>query len=187
MSTGDFARETGRALRPALVPVWDPLVGLFHWSLVGFMAYEFLVESGDSTHRLLGYAALVLIAFRLVWGIAGSRHARFADFVRSPSAVLAYVRSILKGHPKRYIGHNPAGGAMAIALLAMVLGVGGTGFAMRTEALWGQAWIDELHIGLANLMILLIIAHVTGVIAASIQHKENLLRSMITGKKDEQN
>ncbi|MGB8818116.1 MAG: cytochrome b/b6 domain-containing protein [Rhizobiaceae bacterium] len=184
MSTGDYTREAGRVARPALIPVWDPLVRVFHWSLVSIIAYEFLAEAGDSAHRILGYVALGLIAFRLIWGVIGTRHARFADFVKSPFEIFAYVKSIIKGHPKRYIGHNPAGGAMVIALLVLVLGVGGTGWAMRTEALWGQAWIENLHIGIANFMILFIIAHVGGVIAASFQHKENLVRSMVTGKKD---
>ena len=185
MSTGNIAGEAGRAMRPALIPVWDPMVRLFHWSLVGIMAYEFLGESGDNLHRTLGYVALGLIAFRLVWGFVGTKHARFSDFVKSPLVVFDYVKSIVTGHPRRYLGHNPAGGAMVIALLVMVALVSGTGYAMRTEALWGQEWIEELHEGLANFMLFFIAAHVIGVIAASLQHKENLVRSMVTGKKDE--
>ena len=185
MSTGNIAGEAGRAMRPALIPVWDPMVRLFHWSLVGIMAYEFLGEAGDVTHRTLGYVSLGLIAFRVLWGFVGGKHARFSDFMKSPLAVFSYVKSIVTGHPERYVGHNPAGGAMVIALLVMVALVGGSGYAMRTEALWGQEWIEELHEGLANSMILFIAAHVAGVIAASIQHKENLVRSMVTGKKEE--
>lgn len=185
MSTGTSAADTGRAMRPAVVSVWDPLVRLFHWSLVGIMAYEFLGEAGDATHRTLGYVTLGFAAFRLLWGFIGTKHARFSDFVTSPRVVIDYLKSIVTGHPRRYLGHNPAGGAMVIALLVMVAVVGGTGYAMRTEALWGQEWIEELHEVSANLMLFLIAAHVIGVIAASLQHKENLVRSMITGKKDE--
>jgi cytochrome b len=185
MSTGNIANETGRTSRPVFVRVWDPLVRVLHWSLVGIMAYELIAEAGTDTHEILGYTALGFIAFRLVWGFVGSRHARFTDFVKSPAQVIAYIKSILSGHPKRYLGHNPAGGAMVIALMVTVLAVGGSGWAMTTDALWGQEWIEELHEALANLLILLIVAHVIGVIAASLQHKENLVRSMITGNKVE--
>ena len=184
MSTGSVANDTGRTARPGVIAVWDPLVRVFHWSLVAIMAYEFLGEDGDALHRTLGYVALGLVAFRIVWGFVGTKHARFSDFVKSPLVVFDYVKSIVTGHPRRYLGHNPAGGAMVIALLAMTLIVGGSGYAMRTEALWGQEWVEELHEVSANFMLFFIAAHVIGVIAASLQHKENLVRSMMTGKKD---
>lgn len=183
MSTADSAADAGRTTRPATIRVWDPLVRLFHWSLVGIVAFEFLAEAGDYTHRVLGYIALGLIAFRVIWGLVGTKHARFSDFVKSPMAVLGYLKSMLTGHPRRYLGHNPAGGAMVIALLVMTAIVGGSGWAMRTEALWGQEWIEELHEISAWLMLVLVGGHVFGVIAAGIQHRENLVLSMITGKK----
>lgn len=183
MSTGSTSADTGRVSRPGDISVWDPLVRIFHWSLVAIIAVEFLGEDGDYLHRTLGYVALGLVAFRLVWGLVGSKHARFSDFVRSPAAVFAYLRSIVSGHPRRYIGHNPAGGAMVLALLAMVTLVGATGWAMRTEALWGQEWIEELHEVSAWLLLIFIAAHILGVVAASIQHRENLVLPMLTGKK----
>lgn len=183
MSTGSSAADTGRVSRPGVIAVWDPLVRIFHWSLAGIIAFEFLGEDGDALHRTLGYVALGLIAFRIIWGFAGPRHARFSDFVKSPMAVLGYLKSIITGHPLRYIGHNPAGGVMVVALLVMTAFVGGTGWAMRTEALWGQEWIEELHEISAWLMLVFIAAHILGVIAASIQHRENLVLSMLTGKK----
>jgi cytochrome b len=184
MSTDTSVHDTGRPARPGVIAVWDPLVRVFHWSLVGIMAYEFLGEDGDALHRNLGYVALGLVAFRIIWGFVGTKHARFSDFVTSPLVVFDYVKSIVTGHPRRYIGHNPAGGVMVIALLVMTAFVAGTGYAMRTEALWGQEWIEELHEVSANFMLFCIAAHVIGVIAASLQHKENLVRSMVTGKKD---
>ena len=183
MSSGSSAADTGRVARPDVISVWDPLVRIFHWSLVGIIAWEFLGEDGDYLHRTLGYVALGLIAFRMIWGFVGTKHARFTDFVKSPGTVIAYITSLLSGHPRRYLGHNPAGGAMVIALLVMTAIVGGTGWAMRTEALWGQEWIEELHEVSAWLMLVFIAAHVLGVIAASIQHRENLVLSMLSGKK----
>ena len=173
-----------RATRAPAIKVWDIAVRMFHWSLVGAMAYEFLAEEGTATHNGVGYAILGLIGFRLVWGFVGSRHARFSDFVPSPGAALRYALDILKGHPRRYIGHNPAGAVMVIALLLMVAATAGSGWAMTTDALWGEEWIEELHEGLANATLVLIGLHVLGVIAASWQHRENLVKAMITGRKD---
>jgi cytochrome b len=183
MSTDTSATDTGRVSRPGVISVWDPLVRLFHWSLVAIIAFEFLGEDGDMLHRILGYVALGLVAFRVIWGLIGTRHARFSDFVKSPLVVIGYLKSIATGHPRRYIGHNPAGGMMVIALLVMTAIVGGTGWAMRTEALWGQEWIEELHEVSAWLMLAFVAAHVLGVIAASVQHRENLVLAILTGKK----
>jgi cytochrome b len=184
MSTGTQAAETGRAMRPATVKVWDAGVRLFHWSLVAAMAYEFLFRAGTAAHNALGYFILGLVAFRVVWGFIGTRHARFADFVRSPRHTLSYLLSVARGHPARYIGHNPAGAAMVLALLAMIALTAASGWAMTTDALWGEEWIEELHEVAANATLLLIAAHVLGVVLASWQHRENLVRAMVTGRKN---
>lgn len=100
------------------IRVWDPLVRIFHWSLV--LAFTVAYLSGDEEndlHIYSGYLILGLIAFRLLWGIVGSRYARFSDFVYSPKSIITYIRDIVAGQPKRYLGHNPAGGAMIVALL----------------------------------------------------------------------
>lgn len=165
------------------VKVWDVGVRLFHWSLVAAIAYEFVFEAGTTAHIWLGYLTIALVAFRVVWGFAGTRHARFADFVKGPLATLRYVFSVFTGHPRRFLGHNPAGAAMVLALLLMVAVTAGTGWAMTTDALWGTEWIEELHEGAANATLVLIAAHVAGVILASWQHRENLVRAMVTGWK----
>lgn len=100
------------------VKVWDPLVRLFHWSLVlAFIVAYLTGEEEDDLHIYAGYVILGLILFRLLWGFIGTRHARFSDFVRSPTEIANYIRDMLAGRAKRYIGHNPAGGAMILALL----------------------------------------------------------------------
>lgn len=172
------------ATHPAKVRVWDPLVRVFHWSLVAGMAYEFIFEPGTIIHNTLGQVLLLLVALRVIWGFVGSRHARFGDFVRSPFTVLGYCKDIVTGHPKRYLGHNPAGGIMVLALLASVAMTAGSGWLMITDALWGEEWIEELHETVAWLTLALIIAHVAGVVLASLQHRENLVRAMVTGRKD---
>lgn len=173
----------GSEALPAGMRVWDPLVRVFHWSLVAGMAYEFVFEPGTIIHNTLGQVLLVLIAMRVVWGFVGSKHARFSDFVRGPWVVLGYVRDIFTGHPRRHLGHNPAGGAMVLALLLAVAVTAGSGWLMTTNALWGEEWIEELHEGAAWITLALIAAHVAGVILASLQHRENLVKSMLTGRK----
>lgn len=113
--------KAGRLQRPSNTKVWDPLVRIFHWSLVAGMAVEMLAEAGTDTHELVGYSLLGLIAFRVIWGFIGTKHARFSDFVASPAITLAYLKDILIGHRKRYTGHNPAGAAMFFYYLLLWL------------------------------------------------------------------
>ena len=167
-----------------MVRVWDPFVRIFHWSLVGLFVLAFV--TGDETewlHLTAGYAIAALVLLRLLWGFLGSRHARFSDFVRTPREVTDYVRRAMRMRAPRYLGHNPAGGAMIIALLSMLIGISVTGFMMTTDAFWGAQWVEDLHEGLVYATIGLIAAHVVGVIFTSIEHGENLVKAMITGRK----
>ncbi|MDE4063648.1 cytochrome b/b6 domain-containing protein [Phaeobacter gallaeciensis] len=178
-----FETQAGRDQRPSTIKVWDPLVRIFHWSLVAGMAYEMLAEAGTDVHEFVGYGLLALVAVRIIWGFIGTKHALFSDFVTNPIDTVAYLKDIVVGHPKRYLGHNPAGAAMVLLLLIAVSGTAGTGWAMTTDALWGEEWIEELHEICAYGTIVLVAGHVIGVIVASVQHRENLLRAMITGRK----
>ena len=119
------------------VKVWDPLVRIFHWSLVLAFAAAYLTgeewDNWEDVHEIGGYAALGLIIFRIIWGFVGSKHARFSDFLYSPSAVIEYLKSLLTTHPKHYLGHNPAGGWMVMLLLAGVFATGFTGLKLLAE------------------------------------------------------
>ena len=169
---------------PKLMRVWDPLVRAFHWSLVaGFAVAWFSANRAEDLHTWTGYAAAGLILLRLVWGFAGTRYARFSSFVRGPRGVLAYLRAILKGDEARYVGHNPAGGAMVLALMAGVLGLGVTGWMQFTDTWYGVDWVSNLHSLLAHGMLGLIAVHLGGVVLASVRHRENLVRAMVTGRK----
>ncbi|WP_374303135.1 cytochrome b/b6 domain-containing protein [Paracoccus sp. (in: a-proteobacteria)] len=166
------------------VRVWDGFVRLFHWSLVGLIAGTWLTAEGPKLwHEGMGYAIAGLIAARLVWGFVGPRHARFGDFVRGPRAVLAYLRALRAGREPRYLGHNPAGGAMIVALLLAVSGTALTGWLQTTDAFWGSEVMEEVHEALATLILVLAALHVAGVVVESLRHRENLVLSMLTGTK----
>ena len=180
----DRARYAGGSPRPATVRVWDPLVRLFHWSLV--TAFVTAWATGDevmSVHELAGYVIIGLIAFRLVWGVAGSRHARFSDFLSRLTTILRYLKDSLALKARRTLGHNPAGGAMVIALLLALVATAGSGLMMTTEAFWGIRWVGEAHEIAVDLTLLLIVLHLAGVALASLEHRENLVIAMITGRK----
>jgi cytochrome b len=172
-----------RTARPATVRVWDPLVRLFHWSLVASFTIAWLSEDAKALHQGAGYVVLALVAVRMIWGFVGSRHARFRDFVPRPQGLLAYLRGLPGGHPRRYLGHNPAGGAMIVLMLAMLILTGGSGWLMTTDAFWGIVWLKELHETAANLTVVLVFAHVAGVVFSSLAHRENLVLAMVTGRK----
>jgi cytochrome b len=171
--------------RAGPVRVWDPFVRVFHWLLVAGLTVNYfeLVRSGKLPHQIVGYTVLALIAARILWGFVGSRHARFADFVGRPSAIRRYLGEILGHRDRRYLGHNPAGGAMVLALLIVTTLVGATGWLSTTDWFFGIKWMKESHEILANLMLALAGVHILGVIHASWRHRENLVLSMVTGRK----
>lgn len=169
----------------ASVRVWDPFVRAFHWLLVvGFLSNYFeLVRPGKYPHRAIGFIVLGLIGLRLLWGFVGSRHARFGDFVRRPSMVLAHLKALARNRDHRHLGHNPAGGVMILALLAATILVGVTGWLSRTDWFFGIKWMEEAHVALVNAMFGLVCLHILGVVHGCWRHRENLVLSMLTGRK----
>ncbi len=184
MTTVNHTIEAGGARPPATVKVWDPFVRAFHWSLAALFLLAYVTgDEIEQVHIVAGYTIAGLLALRIVWGIVGPRHARFTDFVRSPRAVLAYARDVALLRAPRYLGHNPAGGIMVLALIVMLAGTCITGYMMTTDAYWGSEAFEEVHEVFANLTIGLIVVHIIGVLIASFEHRENLVKAMITGRK----
>ena len=184
MAPAKDAIEAGGARPPATVKVWDVFVRFFHWSLVALFVTAY--STGDEIERVhitAGYAIAALLALRIGWGFVGPRHARFRTFVRSPRDVLEYLRAAARFRAPRYLGHNPAGGAMIIALFTILAGTCVTGWMMTTDAFWGARWVEELHAAMADLAVGLILLHVLGVVVASFEHRENLVKAMMTGRK----
>lgn len=189
----DLIRDDGT------VKVWDRFIRLFHWTLVACFATAYL--SGEfyasEIHVLAGYTLCALVVARIYWGFRGSQHARFRSFVFPPGETLAYVRSMFTGRPKHYLGHNPAGALMVFTLLCIVTALLGTGLATLAAIDFegpllfiANSVSDEtayalrsLHELLANIALTLVAFHIGGAILGSIQHRENLVKAMFTGKK----
>jgi cytochrome b len=184
MTSIEHAEIAGGHAPPATVKVWDPFVRIFHWSLVGLFTVAYL--TGDEIewlHLWVGYIIAGLISLRIVWGFIGTRYARFSNFVKGPRAVAGFLKQSARLEAPRVVGHNPAGGWMIIALLAVLAGLSITGIMMTTDAYWGSEAVEEVHETFANLMLVLIALHVLGVIVASFEHGENLVKAMVTGRK----
>ena len=167
-----------------VVRVWDPFVRIAHWTLVLAIAGAWLTqEGGGQWHEWLGYAALAVVIARVAWGWIGSSYARFRQFVRSPAATLRFAQQVLAHAEPRHIGHNPLGAYMIVLLLLVVAMVSVTGWLYTTDAFWGMEWVEELHEGLSNVLIGLVVLHVAGVVFTSCRQRENLVVAMLHGWK----
>ena len=224
LTTEQSARVTAR---PAMVRIWDPLVRIFHWSVVvSFFVAYFTEDDLLTLHVWAGYTLGGLLVFRLLWGFIGPKHARFSDFVYAPATVIAYIRDLVGFRAKRYLGHSPAGGAMIFILMLGLAAVVWTGLelyaaeegrgplaagipalaapaaaagpsvavqladndeAEKSDRRSGRRGHDsiweDLHEVVANLTFVLVILHIGGVALASLAHRENLVRGMVTGLK----
>jgi cytochrome b len=172
------------AERPARTLVWDAPVRVFHWLLVFSFAVAWLSAESERwqlVHITAGYTMAGLVAFRVLWGVVGTRHARFSRFVRGPGAALAYFRSLLGPRPEHHVGHNPAGGLAILALLGLILLTTLSGWANYEEL--GGDWLEDLHEGLATTLLTLVIVHVLAVVVSSALHGVNLVAAMLHGRK----
>lgn len=180
------------------IKVWDPLVRFFHWALVSAFIIAYITEEDFlSIHSWAGYLILSLLCIRFVWGFIGTRYARFSDFAYSTSNIVQFLKDTLRLNAKRYLGHNPAGGAMVFLLMfsLLITTVSGVVLLGAEEqagpvALWftqpESKWADileEVHEFFANFSVFLVFVHVAGVLVESLIHKENLVSSMINGFK----
>lgn len=166
--------------------VWDRAVRLLHWSLAITVVAAWITGGITGlTHDVLGYVAGAIVLARLAWGFTDSRFARFSQFVRRPAVTLTYLRDVAAGKAVRHIGHNPLGGWMVVLLLFCVAALSITGILYTTDWLWGYEWLYRLHAVLGWMILILVVLHVIGVAFTSWQHRENLVKAMITGDKPE--
>jgi cytochrome b len=164
--------------------VWDAPVRVFHWMLAASFIGAYLTAEGERwrlVHVTLGYTVAGLVAFRLLWGLVGTRHARFRSFVRRPAAVRRTLAAMLRGSPPHSTGHNPVGALAIVGLLGLAVLVSVTGWGTYHEV--GALSSEDLHELLANAMLALVGVHVAGVLLGSWLERENLVKAMFTGRK----
>jgi cytochrome b len=175
-----------RSDAPAMIDVWDWPLRLLHWALAASVLIAwFSANVFDTLHEIAGYTVLALIVFRIVWGFIGTRYSRFKSFVRPLRTVFRYLGQIARGQPGRYLGLNPAGAAMSVALLVLLAVSAISGWMQITQRFFGVDWVETLHTWSSNLVLILVAVHVLGVLLMCALQKENLVRAMITGRKRE--
>jgi cytochrome b len=166
------------------IMVWDMPVRVFHWLLVICFAGAWLTSESERLamiHYAFGYTAGLLVLIRLVWGVIGTRYARFSQFLKSPKAVIEHFIAMLRGHPHHDVGHNPAGGLVMFGLMLLILLIGLTGYLSVKEFLGN--FVSEVHEAVASLVLGLVIVHIIAAIGMSMIERQNLVRSMVTGMK----
>jgi cytochrome b len=180
------------------VKVWDLPTRLFHWILVVLVVASFVTANVDGNlmtyHMLIGYGILVLVLFRLAWGITGGRQSRFGSFVRSPGTVARYTTDFIKGNSRSYLGHNPLGGWSIIAMLLTLLTQIGTGLFANDDIFTEGPFyplvskdvsdcLTDIHLVNRFILVFLLAVHVFAVFYYLFAKHENLLKPMITGVK----
>lgn len=168
--------------------VYDLPTRAFHWVFAGLFITAFTIantidddSASFSWHMLVGLTLGPVVLLRLLWGLAGTKHARFSDFVLNPRELLAYLRGILAGGKARWAGHNPASSWAAVGMMGLVLAQVLTGWLMAS----GQdpEAFEDVHELLANALVVLVVLHVAGVVLHTLRHGEKIGRSMVDGRK----
>lgn len=164
--------------------VWDIPTRVFHWLLVICFAGAWLTSESERLqmiHYAFGYSACALVIFRVVWGFIGTRYARFTQFLRGPAEMMSHAKGLLSSNSHNTVGHNPVGGIVMVGLMLLILLIGLTGYFSVKEFLGDL--IGEAHEAIASLALAIVVIHIAAAIIMSLLQKENLVRSMVTGKK----
>lgn len=169
----------------ATFKLWDPVVRLFHWSLaLSFFANYFFTEEGEDWHRWIGYYACTWLAVRLVWGFLSKGAASWRALWPTASRLRSHLAVLARGETRAHMGHSPVGALVMILMMVMMLGLGITGYMMEEiDLFWGEDWVEELHGGIASVLMALVCLHILAAIAESYRLGENLPLSMISGNR----
>jgi len=166
--------------------VWDLPVRLFHGLLaltfVGAFTIANVVDDDSalfSAHMLLGLVMTFMVALRIIWGLVGTKHARFADFAYGPKSVWAYLRDVFRGKPTHHAGHNPGSSVAIFLMLLFVLGLGVTGVLMAS----GNDALEDVHGVLSWALLVTVVGHIAGIILHTVKQRDNITLTMIDGHK----
>ena len=197
MVTSEPTNDANAPAVAAPVKLWDLPVRITHWSFVLLLPLMWWTEKIDrmDLHKLLGYAMLALLLFRIFWGLAGSSTARFRGFVTGPRAVLSYLRTLFVGRYEPVVGHNPLGGWSALALLGLlVLQVSLGLIAVDEDGIVSGPLADyvsfatseaarDLHEDVFEILLVFIGLHVAAALFYLIAKRDNLIAPMVSGRK----
>jgi cytochrome b len=184
--------------RPSTVRVWDIPVRIFHWLLVALIIVSFTTAqiggNAMQIHEFSGFTILTLVLFRLLWGVFGSTYARFSELVRHPRQAIQYARSLRRGRPPSFAGHNPLGGWMIVALLLCLLVQTGTGLFANDDIMTEGPLFDwvskrtsdvlsDIHGINFYVLLVLVVLHVAAALYYLWGRHENLILPLLTGRK----
>ena len=164
--------------------VWDLPTRTFHWAMVLSLVGALLTQESEKwrlLHVNFGYTMVGLVFFRIVWGLVGTRYARFSNFIKGPLVVKNYIKSLITRNCENYVGHNPVGAVSIVLILGLVLFIAATGYLSYNDE--GGDWPSKLHEMASNVLLAVIGIHIVGVAFSSFMHKENLVKSMLSGFK----
>lgn len=182
------------------INVWDKPVRIFHWLLVSVFIGAFFTSHTEwllEYHAIAGYVALGLICFRILWGFTGSHYARFSEFIKGWGEVKSYLLKTIRLKPSKYLGHNPAVGWVVIFMLILTVGISVTGIVTysgeENRGLWagivsfGTASVArDMHEFMAYTAVVVIVVHIAAALFHDFVLKENIILSMITGTKEDE-
>ena len=167
------------------VRVWDILVRVTHWTVAtGIIANLLFTESGSEIHQYVGYTVVGSVVVRLLWGLIGTRYARFSDFFPTRARIKNHLADLsVRRTDEQHLGHNPLAAIMMLVLWTVIIGLGITGYLMESGILGNKGLFEEVHELLANSLYLLVPLHIISAIVMSYWERQNLIKSMITGNK----
>ena len=167
------------------VRVWDILVRITHWTVAaGIFANLLFTEDGSELHEIVGYTVVGLVVIRLLWGLLGTRYARFSNFFPTPTRLKRHLADLsARRVDEEHLGHNPLAALMMFTLWAVIIGLGLTGYLMETKILGSKDLMEGIHEFLANSLYLLVPLHIVSAIVVSYWERQNLIKAMITGNK----
>lgn len=170
------------------VRVYDLPTRVFHWAFAALFAGAYatasLVDEESARfawHMLAGLLLGVAVLLRVAWGVVGTRHARWSDFSLHPRQLAGYLKGVVAGGGRRWVGHNPASSWAALAMIAMALAMGGSGLAMASGT--APEWVEEAHELVANVFLAVVLLHLAGLAVHLLRHRDALPLSMLTGRK----